>query len=161
MMACMVTYGRGLDNFVWQEILQKIPNASNLRHLGEGKIAFNICQAVNTINVTPVSQENVSEEKDAVRGILNEQEGIREEQGDTSKGLKEIKDTKGALKEQNTTSKGNMVALGRNMEEENHWVAAFSYIFKLKLVERVFTLLHCEDIGESSQVTKGFLTNLI
>ena len=137
----MVTHGRGLDNFVWQEILQKVPNANNLRHLGEGKIAFRV------VKTGPQRQENGSEESSVDKGILHDEKNFKVEEEDTHDGLKVV-NTKDSLREQNTTSKEIMTSLKTSAEEENQWVAAVSYIFKLKLVERVFTLLHCEDIGK-------------
>uniref|UniRef100_A0A0P4WQF5 Ribosomal RNA large subunit methyltransferase K/L-like methyltransferase domain-containing protein n=1 Tax=Scylla olivacea TaxID=85551 RepID=A0A0P4WQF5_SCYOL len=148
---CMVTYGRGLDDFVWKEIVKKIPNAYNLRHLGEGKIAFSTVKSG-----ARQSQGNVGEECDAVKDLHQEIDLIDSRVKHDLIGNKIAQEhtcdafEKGdsiEIKELNANSEGIMGPLAINTQENNHWVSAVSHIFKLKLVERVFTLLHCEDIN--------------
>lgn len=148
MATCMVTCGRGLDDFVWHEILEKIPGAVDLRHLGEGKLAFNICQAVCTTDSGLTLEQNCVADKGNLDNV-----GSIEAKGEynvISTTSKELNSREEIIDKQEVTLNTVLKPPEICTEEEDQWLAAVSNIFKLKLVERVFTLLHCEDIGEFS-----------
>lgn len=151
MAVCMVTCGRGLGDFVWQEIVEKVPGASNLRHLDEGKLTFKVlCQAVHITSTNSAQGQKWNND----RGSLDDKEDsrvAREEysvRNTVSKNFivcKEVKEDQDAVPYRIIQPQEIL------SEDENQWDAAVSHIFKLKLVERVFLLLHCEVIGESLQ----------
>lgn len=149
MATCMVTCGRGLDTFVWQEILEKIPGSFDLQHLSEGKVSFKICHGVgNTDAALMQGHKCVGDD-----GNLDEDEESREtrkEHNIRSPLSKELLGTKEMAGEEQTTLQRITELSGIPHGEEDQWVSAISHIYKLRLVERVFTLLHCEDIGELS-----------
>ncbi|XP_045127696.1 LOW QUALITY PROTEIN: uncharacterized protein LOC123514110 [Portunus trituberculatus] len=138
MVECMVTYGRGLHHFVWKEILKKIPNVDNLRHLGEGKIAFTTSVQFGACP----SQRNGDQKCGAVKDLLQETDLI-----DSTVKRDDMMGSKVAQEHtKDASSEGIVGGLAINTEENSQWVSTVAHIFKLKLVERVFMLLHCEDI---------------
>lgn len=154
MATCMVTCGRGLGNFVWQEILEKIPGTVDLRHLSEGKVAFKICHAVGITDTALMQGQKCVGDG----GNLDDNEESREakkEHNITSPISKELVGTKEMTGEEHTALQRITEPPGIPTEEEDQWVAAISHIYKLRLVERVFTLLHCEDIGELSSSVRS------
>ncbi|XP_050733963.1 THUMP domain-containing protein 2-like isoform X3 [Eriocheir sinensis] len=149
MATCMVTCGRGLGNFVWQEILEKIPGTVDLRHLSEGKVAFKICHAVGITDTALMQGQKCVGDG----GNLDDNEESREakkEHNITSPISKELVGTKEMTGEEHTALQKITEPPGIPTEEEDQWVAAISHIYKLRLVERVFTLLHCEDIDSKN-----------
>lgn len=149
MASCMVTCGRGLDDFVRQEILEKIPGAVDLRHLGEGKLAFKVCQAVDTADTASAAGHLCADDKDSLDGKDTERKEKRREHSVTRTLSKKLTGTTDMIQEQEAASQRATEPSGTSGEEVDQWVAAVSHIFKLRLVERVFALLHCEDTGKS------------
>nr|XP_045597277.1 uncharacterized protein LOC123757568 isoform X2 [Procambarus clarkii]XP_045597278.1 uncharacterized protein LOC123757568 isoform X2 [Procambarus clarkii] len=116
-----VTCGRGLGTFAAQEIREQVPNVCDIQSLGEGKLSFTINHATGGLqqNIKAREDESNTEGEKATTDDCNKA-------GDRGKFCSNVKSQE---------------------EEEADFVHITSPVFKLKMVERIFMLLHCEQIN--------------
>ncbi|XP_071512413.1 uncharacterized protein [Panulirus ornatus] len=120
-----VTCGRGLSTSATQEIKEKIPYVYDIQSLGEGKLSF-------TINHIPCASWHESS-----FGCTNEDEKYIQKEfmlNDCNEAAE--KDIKFAKKQKDT-----------------EYVNAIIPAYNLKLVERIFLLLHCEQFDSDEMYT--------
>ncbi|KAK7078912.1 putative RNA methylase UPF0020 [Halocaridina rubra] len=99
-----VTCGRGLDQFVIDEIYEKFPKALNVHSLGEGKVAFAIRAALVADNCKISENCSVPENKTFETDVTHHEAGSLE---------------------------------------------SIAAVYRLKLVERIFYLIHCENVRDN------------
>ncbi|KAK3871291.1 hypothetical protein Pcinc_023556 [Petrolisthes cinctipes] len=128
-----VTCGRGVDLFAMKEINEKIPNVTNVKTLGEGKLAFTIR------NIDLLESHGCKLTGRTATCVGNEAEGATDI-GD--------KTTEEHSLPNNYLQKRTTCVTTK--EEDFLYVSAVAPVFQLKLVERLFLLLYCEDVEDGS-----------